>query len=48
MARGIALVPVKKLLVAYFIPDDGHPTPQGNRHFAVLIGDAIDRAGVVP
>lgn len=31
-----------------FIPDDGHPTPEGNRHFAALIGDAIDRAGVVP
>jgi hypothetical protein len=30
-----------------FIPDDGHPTPGGNRHFAALLGDAIDRAGVI-
>ncbi len=33
---------------ADFIPEDGHPSPEGNRHFAALIGDAIDRAGVVP
>jgi len=32
---------------ADFIPDDGHPTPEGNRHFADLIGHAIERAGVV-
>jgi hypothetical protein len=38
---------LKKLLFA-LIPDDGHPTPEGNRHFAELIGDAIDRSGVVP
>ncbi len=31
-----------------FIPEDGHPTPEGNRHFAELIGDAIDRSRVVP
>ncbi len=31
-----------------FIPDDGHPTPEGNRHFAALVGDAIERAGVLP
>jgi lysophospholipase L1-like esterase len=27
-----------------FIPDDGHPTPAGNRHFAEIIGDAIDHS----
>ncbi len=31
-----------------FIPDDGHPTPEGNRHFAELVGAAIARSGVVP
>lgn len=30
-----------------FIPDDGHPTPAGNRHFAELIGDAIERSRIV-
>jgi hypothetical protein len=27
-----------------FIPGDSHPTPAGNRHFAEIIGDAIDHS----
>lgn len=27
----------------YFIADDGHPTPAGNRAFAELVGDALDQ-----
>lgn len=33
---------------ADFIPDDGHPTPEGNRHVAALVGDAVARSGVLP
>jgi hypothetical protein len=29
-----------------FIPNDGHPTAEGNRHFAELIGSALDRSPV--
>jgi len=32
------------LLETDFIPGDGHPTADGNRHIAELIGDAIDRS----
>lgn len=30
-----------------FIPGDGHPTAAGNRHFAEIVGDAIDRSAAV-
>jgi hypothetical protein len=48
LGEGAWVVDHAPLPDADFIPDDGHPTPEGNRHFAALIGDAIDRAGVVP
>lgn len=48
LGEGAWVVDHAPLPDADFIPDDGHPTPAGNRHVAALIGDAIDRAGVVP
>jgi hypothetical protein len=30
-----------------FIPGENHPTPVGNRHFAELIGAAIDRSSIL-
>jgi hypothetical protein len=48
LGAGAWLVDHAPLPEAYFIPDDGHPTAEGNRHFAALVGDAIARARVLP
>jgi hypothetical protein len=48
LGDGALVVDHAPLPEADFIPGDSHPTPEGNRHFAELIGDAIDRTGVVP
>jgi hypothetical protein len=43
LGEGAWVIDHDPLPEADFIPDDGHPTAAGNRHFAELIGDAIDR-----
>ncbi len=45
LGGGASIVDHAPLPEADFIPDDGHPTPEGNRHFADLVGDTIDRSG---
>jgi hypothetical protein len=47
LGDGARIVDHPPLPAADFIPDDSHPTPEGNRHFADLIGDAIERSGLV-
>jgi hypothetical protein len=44
LGQGTWLVDHDPLPAADFIPGDSHPTPEGNRHFADLIGNAIDRS----
>jgi hypothetical protein len=48
LGAGAWIVDHDPLPEADFIPDDGHPTAEGNRHFAALVGDAVERAGVLP
>jgi len=43
LGEGGSLVDHERLPDEDFIADDGHPTPAGNRHFAEILGDAIDR-----
>lgn len=48
LGAGARVVDHEPLPAADFIPDDGHPTAEGNRHFAALVADAVERAGVLP
>lgn len=48
LGAGARIVDHEPLPAADFIPDDGHPTADGNRHVAALVGDAVERAGVLP
>jgi len=48
LGAGARVVDHDPLPEADFIPEDGHPTAEGNRHFAALVADAVERAGVLP
>lgn len=48
LGAGAWVVDHDPLPAADFIPDDGHPTPEGNRHVAALVAAAVERAGVLP
>src|SRR5262249_36007167 len=48
LGNGAWVVDHAALPDADFIPGDSHPTPEGNRHFAEILGDAIDRSGALP
>lgn len=43
-----AVVPSVRWVDDYFIPNDGHPTAQGNQVFAKMIADAFDRSWIAP
>ncbi len=47
LGDGAVLVEHERLPDDDFIVNDGHPTPEGNRHFAEIIGTALDRSPVV-
>jgi hypothetical protein len=47
LGDGAVLVEHGPLPDTDFIVNDGHPTPQGNRHFAEIIGAALDRSALV-
>lgn len=48
LGEGAEVVNHARLPDEDFIPGDGHPTPAGNRHFAEIIGAAIDRSPPQP
>lgn len=47
LGPGAWVVPRPTLPDDDFIPGDGHPTAAGNRHFAEIVGDAIDGSAAV-